>query len=136
MKWGYGLSNGKLVFNARSETAAEKALFADGMRQRRCLIPADSYFEWEHSGKEKQKYEIAPEGASGFCLAGIYRMEGRQAVFSILTREPADSISFIHDRMPVILPTAVAADWLNPRQDGMGILTFSVRDLCYRQCDT
>ena len=42
-----------------SESAAEKALFADGMAQRRCLIPADSYFEWQHLEKKKQKYEIA-----------------------------------------------------------------------------
>ena len=41
MKWGYKLTDGKLIFNARSETAAQKAMFADGMRQRRCLIPAD-----------------------------------------------------------------------------------------------
>ena len=69
MKWGYSLSNGELVFNARSESAADKALFADGMKQRRCLIPADSYFEWQHLEKKKQKYEIAPDGSAGFCLA-------------------------------------------------------------------
>ena len=45
MKWGYQLPDGKLIFNARSETAAQKVMFADGMRQRRCLIPADSYYE-------------------------------------------------------------------------------------------
>ena len=136
MKWGYGLSNGKLVFNARSESAADKALFADGMKQRRCLIPADSYFEWQHLEKKKQKYEIAPNGASGFCLAGIYRIEQGRAVFSILTREPAQSIAFIHDRMPVIMPTAAAADWLNPRYNGIEILRSAVLDMCYRPCDS
>ena len=125
-----------LVFNARSETAAEKALFADGMKQRRCLIPADSYFEWEHLGKKKQKYEITPNGSAGFCLAGIYRIEQGIAVFSILTREPAESISFIHDRMPVILPTAAASDWLNPRYNGIEILKFAVLDMSYRPCDS
>lgn len=136
MKWGYTLSSGKLVFNARSETAADKSLFADGMKQRRCLIPADSYFEWQHKANNKQKYEIAPNGASGFCLAGIYRIEGKQAVFSILTRDPAENISMIHDRMPVILPTATAADWLNPRYNGIEILKYAVLDLSYRPCDS
>ena len=135
MKWGYGLPNGKLVFNARSETAAEKALFADGMKQRRCLIPADSYFEWEHSENKKQKYELAPNESDGFCLAGIYRTEQGRAVFSILTREPAESISFIHDRMPVILPTAAAEDWLNPRYHGQELLKYAVQNMGYTRCE-
>lgn len=75
MKWGYKLPDGKLIFNARSETAAQKAMFADGMRQRRCLIPADCYYEWQKKGKEKQKYQLAPTNANGFFLAGIYRIE-------------------------------------------------------------
>ena len=61
MRWGYSFPGGRPVINARAETAAEKPLFRDGMRQRRCLIPATCYFEWEHRGKEKIKYAIAPE---------------------------------------------------------------------------
>ena len=136
MKWGYSLSNGKLVFNARSESASEKALFADGMKQRRCLIPADSYFEWENLEKRKQKYEIAPNGASGFCLAGIYRIEQGRAVFSILTREPAQSIALIHDRMPGIVPTGMASDWLNPRYNGQELLMYAVQNMQYARCET
>lgn len=47
MRWGYRLGGGKLLFNARSETADAKALFREGLRQRRCLVPAAHYFEWE-----------------------------------------------------------------------------------------
>ena len=47
MRWGYSLGGGKLLFNARSETADAKALFREGLRQRRCLVPAAHYFEWE-----------------------------------------------------------------------------------------
>ena len=72
MHWGYTLPDGKLLFNARSETAAEKAIFKDGMAQRRCLIPATCYFEWEHRGKEKIKYAIAPANNDMIYLAGIY----------------------------------------------------------------
>ena len=84
MKWGYRLPDGKLIFNARSETAAQKAMFADGMRQRRCLIPADCYYEWQKTGQGKQKYQIAPTDANGFFLAGIYRIEQGRPAFSIL----------------------------------------------------
>ena len=122
MNWGYRLSDGKLVFNTRSETAAEKKLFADGIRQRRCLIPALHYFEWEHVGKEKRKYRIAPMESNGFYLGGIYRLEGSVPVFSVLTRSPVHEIEFIHDRMPVIIPEELKADWLNPKYDALEIV--------------
>ena len=55
MRWGYKLDGKKLIFNARSETAGVKTLFQDGMRQRRCLVPAAHYFEWEKRGKDRIK---------------------------------------------------------------------------------
>lgn len=122
MNWGYHLSNGKLVFNTRSETAKEKPMFADGISTRRCLIPADFYYEWEKRDKEKQKYRLFPEGMEGFYLAGIYRLEGREPVFSILTRSPKEEIAFIHDRMPVIIPEEVSSDWMNPKYDAEEII--------------
>lgn len=122
MRWGYTLPDGKLLFNARSETAADKALFQDGMTQRRCLIPATCYFEWEHRGREKIKYAIAPEGSRMIYLAGIYRKEDNRAACTILTREPAESIAFIHNRMPVILPAEAVRDWLNVRYAPMDVL--------------
>ena len=131
MKWGYKLPDGKLSFNARSETAAQKAIFADGMRQRRCLIPADSYYEWQKVGQGKQKYQIAPTDANGFFLAGIYRIEQGIPVFSILTKEPVESISFIHNRMPVILPEEIILDWLNPQYHGQEILNAALQDMSF-----
>ncbi len=122
VRWGYTLPDGKLLFNARSETAADKALFHDGMAQRRCLIPATCYFEWEHRGKEKIKYAIALEGSRMLYLAGIYRKEGNRAACTILTREPEESIAFIHNRMPVILPAEAIGDWLNIRYDAVDVL--------------
>ena len=74
-RWGYRLGDGKLLFNARSETADAKALFREGMRQRRCLVPAAHYFEWEKRGKDRIKYAIRPVGASVMYMAGIYRIE-------------------------------------------------------------
>ena len=131
MRWGYTLPDGKLLFNARSETAAEKAIFKDGMTQRRCLIPATCYFEWEHRGREKIKYAIAPEGSQMLYLAGIYRKEGNRAACTILTREPAESIAFIHNRMPVILPAKAVRDWLNIRYDAADVLKAAQVEMAY-----
>ena len=134
MKWGYQLPDGKLIFNARSETAAQKAMFADGMRQRRCLVPADSYYEWQKTGQGKKKYEIAPTDVNGFFLAGIYRIEQGRPVFSILTKDPVESIAFIHNRMPVILPKDAMTDWLNPKYNGIEILSSAVSDMRFLAC--
>lgn len=134
MKWGYTMSNGKLVFNARSETASEKPLFRDGMTQRRCLVPAAHYFEWEKRGREKIKYAIKPADVSVLYMAGIYRIENGIPVFSILTREPASSISFIHDRMPVILPRELTTDWLNPRFKAKEVLRSAILDISFSAC--
>lgn len=117
MRWGYTLPDGKLLFNARSETAADKALFQDGMAQRRCLIPAICYFEWEHRSQEKIKYAIAPEGSRAAC--------------TILTREPTESIAFIHNRMPVILPADAVSDWLNIRYDAADVLKAAPVEIAY-----
>lgn len=122
MRWGYAMEGGKRVINARSETAAHKAMFADGMRQRRCLIPASSYYEWMRRSREKTKYEIADEHAPMLYMAGLYRLTDGGPEFTILTRQPADSIAFIHDRMPVLLPRERLADWLTPDKDAQEIL--------------
>ena len=132
MLWGYTLPDGKLLFNARSETAAEKAIFKGGMTQRRCLIPATCYFEWKHRGKEKIKYAIAPAGNNMIYLAGIYRKEDNHASYTILTREPAESIAFIHNRMPVILSSEAAGDWLNLRYAATDVLKAAQTDMEYK----
>lgn len=134
MEWGYHLSDGKRIINARSETAAHKSMFADGIRQRRCLIPAQHYYEWEKTDDRKVKYAIEPEGAEGFFLAGIYHMEGRKPVFTILTRDAAEGIAFIHERMPVILPNEAAEDWLNPKCHGEDILQAAQLNTKYEAC--
>lgn len=129
MRWGYTLPGGRLVINARSETAAASPLFADGMRQRRCLITASRYDNWEHRGREKIRYAVRPTGKSSFFMAAVYRMEQNGPVFSILTRTSAPSIAFMHDRMPVILPDAIAQDWLSPSADASLLLQSALTDV-------
>lgn len=133
MEWGYRMPDGKRIFNARSETASYKAMFADGMRQRRCLIPAVHYYEWQKTPDGKVKYSIAPKDTEGFYLAGIYRLENGIPVFSVLTKEPAESIAFIHNRMPVILPQIVMTDWLNSRYRGGDVLQAAVSEMKFQR---
>ena len=130
MRWGYTLDGGKRLINARSETAATRPIFMDGMRQRRCAVPATRYFEWQRAGgAKKTKYAIRPAGGALFYMAGIYRIESDGPVFTILTREPAEDIAFIHNRMPVILPTERVTDWLNPACAPGEILKDAVLDV-------
>ena len=129
MRWGYALPDGRRIINARSETAGERPLFRDGMRQRRCAVPATRYFEWEKRGGAKTKYAVWPAEGQMFYMAGLYRVESGMPEFVILTRDPADSIAFIHNRMPVILPPDLAADWINPRYSAADLLAHAVLDV-------
>ncbi len=126
MRWGFALPDGRRIINARSETAGERPLFRDGMRQRRCAVPATRYFEWERTGSHRTKYAIRPVEGQLFYMAGLYRIESGVPEFVILTRDPADSIAFIHDRMPVILPPGRVADWTNPQCSADDILSRAV----------
>ncbi len=125
MQWGFVLpaSGGKprpRLINARSETAAEKPLFRPSWEQRRCVIPATAYFEWEHlqdaGGRTRagRKYRIRPLDGRRTYLAGLYRMENGLPVFVVLTRAPAGDLARIHDRMPVLLPEDALGDWIAP----------------------
>ena len=112
MDWGYTLSDGKKLINARSETAAEKPMFRESMRLRRCLMPMSAYFEWEKREGGKRKYRIAPAEGGAFYLAGLYRFEGARPVCTVLTRAAAPEIEFIHSRMPVLLSAADREVWI------------------------
>ena len=129
MQWGYTLPGGRRVINARSETAAQRPMFADGMRARRLLIPASGYYEWLHHDKKSSKYAIRRESDRTLYMAGVYRFEAGKPVFAILTRTPAESVAFIHDRMPVILPREAAGDWLNPACDAQAVLRAAALDV-------
>lgn len=121
MEWGFTGFDGKRLINARSETAADKPMFRDSLQRRRCLLPAVNYFEWNGG----RKYAIRPEG-DGFFLAGLYRLENEKPMFSVLTRESAAPISFIHDRMPVILTPRMLGAWMDPESDPVRLMRDAV----------
>ncbi|MBQ6175009.1 MAG: SOS response-associated peptidase [Clostridia bacterium] len=123
MRWGYPL-DGKLLINARSETAERKPLFSRSMRERRCLIPATAWFEWDHRRKPAAKYAISPADSTWFYLAGIYRYDDRtEPEYTILTREASDDLRGMHPRMPVALPASLGAQWLSPSCDPARLLS-------------
>ena len=122
MQWGFSHpTRGMLVFNTRSETAAQKDLFCTSIDERRCLIPASCYFEW-HKGEEnrKERYAFFSEDRAPLYLAGLYVRTSEQRrlpCFSILTRDAAPNIKSLHPRMPVLVPVARAEEWLSRDTD-------------------
>ena len=127
MQWGFNHpTKGMLVFNTRSETAEEKALFCTSINDRRCLIPASCYFEWHKIDKNKKdKYAFYAEDREPLYLAGLYIKtsdQQRLPCFSILTQDAATNIREIHPRMPVIVPFSRAEEWLSPDTDFLGMI--------------
>lgn len=123
MKWGLIPSwskdpkMGSKMINARSESAPEKPAFRAAFKRRRCLIPADGFFEWQKRGSSKVPMFIHMDDYSVFAFAGLweiwYSPEGDELrTATILTTEPNDLMKSIHDRMPVILPREHYAAWL------------------------
>ena len=108
MKWGYQLP-GTLVINARAETAAEKPLFRDSVRMRRCLIPSTGFYEWDN---RKRKYLFTLPEEDALYMAGLYDRRGGEDCYCILTTAPNGSMRPIHDRMPLILTGEQRRHWL------------------------
>ncbi|WFA09153.1 SOS response-associated peptidase [Tissierella sp. Yu-01] len=119
MKWGFMPSFAKTsLINARSETVDIKPTFKDSFINRRCIIPATSFFEWEKLEGKKIKRRINIDEEKIFSIAGLYNTfidnEGKKyEAFTILTTSANESMKHIHDRMPVIIPRDKEYIWLN-----------------------
>jgi putative SOS response-associated peptidase YedK len=120
--WSKGPTSGSLLINARSETAAEKPAFRSAFKTRRCLIPADGFYEWKKTGGKKQPYHFRLANGQPFAFAGLW--EKWQAIESctILTTEANELAAQMHDRMPVILSPNDYAEWLDPQAKDSGML--------------
>jgi len=120
--WADDPQIGSRMINARAETAHEKPSFRRAFRERRCLIPADGFYEWKRTNGTKQPYYIHMKEGRPFAFAGLWeswREEGGPEVRScaILTTRPNALASEIHDRMPVILPAGSREAWLDPEAE-------------------
>ncbi|CAM2814528.1 SOS response-associated peptidase [Paenibacillus sediminis] len=130
LKWGLVPSwakepavSGKMI-NARSETLAHKPAFKLPFERKRCIIPADSFYEWQLTAESKQPYRIGLKDGGIFSLAGLYdtwtNPDGTKlSSCTIITTSANSLMAPIHDRMPVILPQEAEDEWL--RRDNHNI---------------
>jgi putative SOS response-associated peptidase YedK len=103
--------------NAKSEEAFSKPMFRQSIQKRRCLVPADGFYEWQKlDGDRKQPFVIHLKGDLPFFFAGIYEFatEARPETFLVFTTKPNALMAKIHNRMPVILPDEMAERWIAP----------------------
>lgn len=116
--WAKDKSIGVKLFNARSETAAEKPSFRAAMKYRRCLIPASGFFEWVDTPEGKQPYFVSIIEQEVFAIAGLYEHWETPDEYlescTILTTSANTVVKPIHDRMPVIIPKESFDFWLDP----------------------
>lgn len=106
--WAKDVSVGAKLINARSETVTEKPSFREAFKRRRCIIPADGFYEWQRTGGKKQPFFFQMRDEHPFGFAGLWERwqgEGGQVINSctILTTEANEVLQPVHDRMPVIL---------------------------------
>jgi putative SOS response-associated peptidase YedK len=135
MRWGLvphwaGLPGNKppLMINARLESLAAKPWLRDALARKRCLVPADGFFEWVRAAPARgrpppQPYYFHPPGGALCAFAGLWARarddHGRELVsFTIITAPANDLVRPIHDRMPIVLGRDAYATWLDPAIDG------------------
>jgi len=125
--WAKDASGAARMINARSETAHTLPAFRDALKSRRCLIPADGFYEWVRTGKTKQPYCFEVNGGL-FAFAGLWErwkdVNGNWIrTCSILTTTPNAVTSSVHDRMPVILDPDSYDLWLDPGMQNVAAIT-------------
>ena len=107
------------LINARSETAREKPSFRDSFKKRRCLVPADGYYEWRRAGKERKPLRIVRPDRAPLSMAGLWDTwkapDGKNVrTFTILTTGANEATRALHDRMPALLEPDAERRWLDP----------------------
>jgi putative SOS response-associated peptidase YedK len=118
--WAQDAKFGYTTFNARTEEAATKPAYREALKKRRCLVPADAFYEWQRPGKKtKHPFAIALKSGEPYAMAGLWERwqpsEGEPLeTFTILTTDPNELMEPIHNRMPVILEPKDCSRWLDP----------------------
>jgi putative SOS response-associated peptidase YedK len=125
--WAQDEKMGYKLINARAETLMEKPSFRNLIARKRCIIPADGFYEWKQTGKGKQPMRIQMKSGELFAFAGLYdtwtRPDGQKVhSCTIITTEPNDVVSDIHNRMPVILKPDDEEVWLDREKDDARLL--------------
>jgi putative SOS response-associated peptidase YedK len=128
-KWAKDISIGSRMINARAETLSEKPSFRSAFKRRRCLVPADGYYEWLKEGKNKIPFLIQTSDDAPFVMAGLWESwQSNESdsnpieTFTVITTTANEATSGVHDRMPVILDTERQATWLDEDCDDVTAL--------------
>lgn len=139
--WAQDPKRGPAPINARLEGVAGSRMFAPSFRRRRCLLPADGFYEWRArgEGRRKQPYHLHRPDGEPLALAGIYTSwrdpndDDADPLFScaILTTTAAEAMADIHERMPVILPQRLWSSWLTSDADDVPHLHGELRELAH-----
>ncbi|HEV7830440.1 MAG TPA: SOS response-associated peptidase [Pseudonocardiaceae bacterium] len=121
--WAKDPGIGSRLINARAESVAGKPAFRDAVARRRCLLPADGWYEWQRLGERRQPFFITSADGSGLAMAGLWST-WRDAdapvplvTCAVLTTEAVGPLTEIHDRMPLVLPAQAWSAWLDPDSD-------------------
>lgn len=124
--WAKDPKIGNRMINARLETAAEKPSFRRAWAKRRCLLPADGYYEWYAGEGPKQPFYIHRPDGHSLAMAGLYEFwkDGDDWLVTtcVLTTDAPDELGRIHDRMPLLVPDENWAAWLDPEHKPTGDL--------------
>jgi putative SOS response-associated peptidase YedK len=125
--WAKDPSIGHRLINARSETLRDKPAFRDAFKKRRCIVPADGFYEWKREGAgKKQPHLVRSASKAPFALAGLWerwrRGDEELRTCVIITRPSDDVVGAIHDRMPVTLDPRDWDAWLDPELEEPSIL--------------
>ena len=126
--WAKDPKIGNRMINARSETLTEKPSFRTAFKRRRCLIPADGFYEWKREGKAKKPMLITANPGGLFAFAGLWETWKQPddcwlLTCVIITTSANEFMTSIHDRMPVILPRESEALWLDPEEQDTAMLS-------------
>jgi putative SOS response-associated peptidase YedK len=117
--WAKDAKRAASQINARAETLAKSSAFREAFAQRRCVVPADGFYEWEGAGPARRPIWFHREDDGLIYFAGLFESwqpepENWQRTFTIVTTEPNGLLAPIHNRMPVILPAERVDEWLDP----------------------
>jgi putative SOS response-associated peptidase YedK len=140
--WAKDTSIGSRMINARAETVTLKSAFRTAIKQRRCLIPANGFFEWSGKTGNKQPYYFCLPSDEPLAFAGLWEVwdDRNTAVESnayksctIITMEASDSVRDVHDRMPLVLKPESYDEWLDPENKETGKIEEVLKNGCVKE---
>ena len=140
--WAKDISIGARMINARMETVTSKPAFKAALKERRCLIPADGFYEWQGKSGSKQPYYFHLPSGEPLAFAGLYEVwEDKKAPLeagpykscTIITTEASDSVKDIHNRMPLILKPEFYDEWLDPENKDPGRIEEILKNGCVKE---